>query len=199
VEEVRDGKSSYQWGASNIVYSNEQTLGFHHTLGILLTMKQRKTYQSLVAEMASQVQEIFPWDLRDELDAGVEPLLLDIRCPDEFEILHIAGAINVPRGILEIAVDYGYEETVPELVQARDRRVIVICRSGNRSILAAHTLGMMGYTNVASLRTGLRGWNDDEQPLINAQGEELDFDAVDLLFLPNLTPDQQGAQNQRMV
>ncbi|MEJ2611935.1 MAG: rhodanese-like domain-containing protein [Candidatus Thiodiazotropha sp.] len=162
-------------------------------------MKQRKTYQSLVAEMASQVQEIFPWDLRDELDAGVEPLLLDIRCPDEFEILHIAGAINVPRGILEIAVDYGYEETVPELVQARDRRVIVICRSGNRSILAAHTLGMMGYTNVASLRTGLRGWNDDEQPLINAQGEELDFDAVDLLFLPNLTPDQQGAQNQRMV
>lgn len=149
--------------------------------------------------MASQVQEIFPWDLRDELDAGVEPLLLDIRCPDEFEILHIAGAINVPRGILEIAVDYGYEETVPELVQARDRRVIVICRSGNRSILAAHTLGMMGYTNVASLRTGLRGWNDDEQPLINAQGEELDFDAVDLLFLPNLTPDQQGAQNQRMV
>lgn len=160
-------------------------------------MKQRKTYRSLVAETASQVEEIFPWDLRDELDAGVEPLLLDIRCPDEFATLHIAGAVNVPRGILEIAVDYGYEETEPELVEARDRRVIVICRSGNRSVLAAHTLGLMGYSNVASLRTGLRGWNDDEQPLIDAQGEVLDFDAVDALFLPKLTPDQRGPQNRR--
>ena len=160
-------------------------------------MKQRKTYRSLVAETASQVEEIFPWDLCDELDAGVEPLLLDIRCPDEFATVRIAGSVNVPRGILEIAVDYGYEETEPELVEARDRRVIVICRSGNRSVLAAHTLGMMGYTNVASLRTGLRGWNDDEQPLIDAQGEVLDFDAVDALFLPKLTPDQRGLQNRR--
>lgn len=62
-------------------------------------------------------------------------------------------------------MDYGYGETVPELVEARDRRVLVICRSGNRSILAAHTPGQMGFGNVVSLRTGLRGWNDDERPL----------------------------------
>jgi len=162
-------------------------------------MTQRQTYRTLVAEIASQVEEIFPWDLREEIERGDDPLLLDIRCPDEFSTVRIAGSVNVPRGILEIAVDYGYEETEPELVQARDRRVIVICRSGNRSVLAAHTLGMMGYTDVASLRTGLRGWNDDEQPLIDAQGEVLDFDAVDALFLPKLTPDQRGPQNRRVA
>jgi rhodanese-related sulfurtransferase len=150
----------------------------------------RNTYKTMVAEHASQVEEIFPWDLLDELDTGATPLLLDIRCPNEFEDAHIDGSINIPRGILEIAVDYGYEETVPELVEARDRRVVVICRSGNRSVLAAYTLKQMGYTNVASLRTGLRGWNDYEQSLIDKQGNRLDLDTVDELFLAKVSPAQ---------
>jgi hypothetical protein len=86
---------------------------------------------------------------------------------------------------------------VLEVVEARERRVLVICRSGNRSELAAHTLNMMGYANIASLRTGLRGWNDDEQPLIDALGEVLDFDDVDELFRPNLSPRQLGPTGRR--
>ncbi|MEJ2620544.1 MAG: rhodanese-like domain-containing protein [Candidatus Thiodiazotropha sp.] len=155
-------------------------------------MTERKTYRTLVAELAPRVEEIFPWDLRDEIDEGVDPLLLDIRCPDEFASVQIKGSINVPRGILEIAVDYGYEETVPELVEARGRRLVVICRSGNRSVLAAHTLSLMGYSNVASLRTGLRGWNDYEQLLIDTRGMPLDPDDVDALFLPRVSPHQLG-------
>jgi len=71
--------------------------------------------------------------------------------------------VLIPRGILKIAADYGYEETVPELVEARERRIVAICRRGNRSVFAAHTLKLMSYTNAASLRTGVRGWNDYEQ------------------------------------
>ena len=153
----------------------------------------RETYKTMVAEHASQVEEIFPWDLLDELDTGAMPLLLDIRCPNEYEDAHIDGSINVPRGILEIAVDYGYEETVPELVEARDRRIVVICRSGNRSILAAYTLKLMGFANVASLRTGLRGWNDYEQSLIDKHGNRLDLDTVDGLFLAKVSAAQLGS------
>ena len=51
----------------------------------------------------------FPWDLIEEIDQGTNPLLLDIRCPREYEGAHIAGSLNVPRGILEVACDYGYE------------------------------------------------------------------------------------------
>ena len=152
----------------------------------------RKTYKSMVAELAGRVKEIFPWELADELRAGDTPLLLDIRCPDEFAQVRLRESINVPRGILESAVDYGYEETEPQLVEARDRRVVVICRSGNRSVLAAWTLMQMGYAEVVSLRTGLRGWNDDEQPLYDAAGSLLDPDHVELLFRPNLTPAQLG-------
>lgn len=153
---------------------------------------QRETYKTLVAALTDETRELMPWDLAQEYAAEPKPLLLDIRCPDEFEAVHIQDAINVPRGILEIAVDYGYEETVPELVTARDRRIVVLCRSGNRSVLAAHTLRLMGYTNVVSLRTGLRGWNDYEQPMYNAAGHRLDPDRVDEMFSPPIAPEKLG-------
>ena len=153
---------------------------------------QRQSYQSMVAALSGQVDEIQPWDLVDELAADAAPLLLDIRCPHEFQQARLDGAINVPRGILELAADYGYDDTVPELVEARERRVIVICWSGNRSMLAAYSLQLMGFSNVASLRTGLRGWNDYDQPLLDSAGEPLDPDWVDQHFSPPISPQQMG-------
>ncbi len=152
----------------------------------------RMTFNHLVAEVASEVREIFPWDLADELAEGNWPMLLDVRCPGEYARMHIAESINVPRGILETACDYGYEETVPALVQARDRRIVVICRSGNRSILAAHTLQRMGYRDVVSLRLGLRGWSDDELPLFDENRDQVSLEVADAYFMPILTPDKMG-------
>lgn len=152
----------------------------------------RQSYKTMVRALAGQVEEVFPWALLDELAGDRIPLLLDIRCPHEFDAAHIPGSVNVPRGILEIAADYGYEETLPDLVEARGRRVVTICRSGNRSILAAHTLQLMGYADVASLRTGVRGWNDYEQPLVDRAGHTLDLDTADELLRSRVTPEQLG-------
>jgi rhodanese-related sulfurtransferase len=153
---------------------------------------ERKTYKSMVAALSGKVKELFPWEFLEISRSGPAPLLLDIRCPNEFDKFRIQDSINVPRGILEIACDYGYEETVPELVEARDRPILVICRSGSRSILAARTLELMGYGNVASLRTGLRGWNDYELALYNNQGKWLDPDRVEAMLSPLLSPEQLG-------
>jgi len=155
---------------------------------------KRQSYKSMVAALSGRVDEIQPWDLVDELAAGAAPLLLDVRCPHEYQQAHIDTAINVPRGILELAADYGYDDTVPELVAARERRVIVICRSGNRSMLAAHSLQLMGFSNVASLRTGLRGWNDYDQSLLDSDGKPLDPDWVEQHFSPPISPQQMGKQ-----
>ncbi len=152
----------------------------------------RMTYPQLVAEVASYVIELFPWDLEELQRQGADLLWLDIRCPTEFAAMHIPGSLNVPRGILEIACDYGYEETVPELVEARGRKVVVICRSGNRSILAADTLQRMGFTDVVSMKTGLRGWNDYELPLVDGEERPVTLEQADDYFLPNLTPEQLG-------
>ncbi len=149
-----------------------------------------KRFTDLVAACLPQVPEILPWDLRERLDQGSAPILLDVREPYEFAAMHIAGSINVPRGILESACEYGYEETVPEIVTARDREIVVICRSGFRSVLSAFNMQQMGYSKVCSLKTGLRGWNDFEQALINSERKPVDIETADEYFRPKLRPEQ---------
>ncbi len=149
------------------------------------------SYDDLIAEALTRVKEIMPWDLSRMLATGNIPLLLDVREPVEFDLLRIPGSINVPRGVLEQSCEWDYDETVPELASRRDQQIVVICRSGKRSVLAADMLLRMGYSNVVSLKTGVRGWNDYEQPMMNANGDALDADAGDVLLAPRLRPEQR--------
>jgi rhodanese-related sulfurtransferase len=149
------------------------------------------SYDDLIAEVIAHVKEIMPWDLSRAIASGSKPLLLDIREPSEFAMLRIPDSVNVPRGVLEQSCEWDYDETVPELVAGREQEIVIICRSGKRSILAADTLMRMGFTNVASLKTGVRGWNDSELPLVNANGEVIDADTGDVLLAPRLRPEQR--------
>ncbi len=148
------------------------------------------TFRDLVDSCRPEVDELYPWDLADALASSEALLLVDIREPYEYAALHIAGSINVPRGVLEPSCDYGYEETIPELVAARQAPIIVICRSGNRSLLAGKVMQQMGYRNVRSLATGLKGWNDYDQPLSDARGSLIDGDTAESILSPPLRPEQ---------
>lgn len=150
-----------------------------------------KRYADLLADAATRVREIMPWDLRDRLASGRDLLLLDVREPAEFEAAHIPGSINVPRGVLEQACEWDYDETVPELAGGRERPIVVVCRSGHRSVLAADVLQTLGFVDVVSLKTGVRGWNDFEQPLVNAAGVTLDADTAERLLAARVRPDQR--------
>jgi rhodanese-related sulfurtransferase len=149
-----------------------------------------KRFADLVAASLADINELFPWDVGEMLDSDTKPLVLDIREPAEFETMHIAGSVNVPRGILETACEYDYEETVRELVEARKHDVVVVCRSGNRSALAALTMQQLGYKKVFSMKTGLRGWNDYELPLINRTGLTVPVEDADEYFTIRLRPEQ---------
>jgi len=148
-------------------------------------------YDDLIADALTRVKEIMPWDLSKRLAAGDAPLLLDVREPAEFAALRIPGSINAPRGVLEQSCEWDYDETIPELVTGREREIVVICRSGRRSALAANVMRQMSYSNVASLRLGIRGWNDAELPLENAAGQEIDADAGDELLAPRVRAEQR--------
>jgi len=158
-------------------------------------MKPRK-FADLVVFTRPGVRELYPWDLQEELDAGHDLMLVDIREPYEFAAMHIAGSLNVPRGILELACDWGYEETVPELAAAREIDIVLVCRSGNRTILAADVMQGMGYSAVRSLQTGLRGWNDYEQPLVDADGRPVTLEAADDYFAPRVSDEQLGPRKE---
>ena len=105
-------------------------------------------YDDLVAEALTRVKEIMPWNLSRLLAAGGKPILLDVREPAEFALLHIPGSVNVPRGILEQSCEWDYDETEPLLAAGRNREIVVICRSGKRSALAADMMQRMGFVNV---------------------------------------------------
>jgi rhodanese-related sulfurtransferase len=150
-----------------------------------------KRYDDLVNEALNRVKEVTPWDFGRRYQTGDVPLLLDIREPAEFNMLRIPGSINVPRGILEQSCEWDYDETVPELASGHEREIVVICRSGKRSVLAADVMQEMGFSNVASLKLGIRGWNDAELPMEDANGNEVDADAGDELLASRVRPEQR--------
>ncbi|VAW72593.1 Rhodanese-related sulfurtransferase [hydrothermal vent metagenome] len=151
-----------------------------------------KTFEALVREALDSVEEIFPWDLAKAREDKPELVLLDVREPYEYHAMHIKDALNVPRGILETACEFNYEETVPELANAREQEIIVICRSGKRSVLVAQVMQQLGYRNVKSLKTGMRGWSDDDQDMVDRDGKPVSEDAAIEYFTPRLRPEQMN-------
>src|SRR5688500_7205050 len=108
-----------------------------------------KTAAQLFAEAKQRITEVSPQDVRDAIARGDDLALIDVREPNEWNLGHLPGAAHIPRGVLESSI----ESRVP-----RERRVVLYCASGNRSALAAETLGQMGYRDVASMAGGFRGW-----------------------------------------
>lgn len=136
-------------------------------------------YQRLVIEALVSVDEALPWDLEEEIEQNPELIVLDIRESDEFEMMHIKGSLHVPRGVLEGACVWNYDDTIPALAQARNQNIVVVCRSGNRSALAALTMQKMGFKQVRSLKLGIKGWNDNDLEMLNNQGDIVDIDQID--------------------
>jgi rhodanese-related sulfurtransferase len=136
-------------------------------------------YQQLVESALKTVDEIFPWDLEEEIKVASGLILLDIREAHEFEMMHIRNSLHIPRGVLEGACVWNYDDTVPELAKARDQNIVIICRSGNRSALAAETMKQMGFKNVRSLKMGIKGWNDNDIEMINDKQDIIDIDEAD--------------------
>jgi rhodanese-related sulfurtransferase len=120
----------------------------------------RKTVAELLVEANAQIENVSPIDASVEAASG-QAVLLDVREPVEWEH-HIAGSVQVPRGLLEFAADPASPRHVAGLDPAR--RVIVYCRSGARAALAAVTLETMGYEDVANLEGGFTAWREAGLP-----------------------------------
>ena len=108
-----------------------------------------KTGRELIADAKTRIKEISAPDVQKRVANGEAIVLLDIREANEWNLGHIPNAVYLSRGTLETNI----EALVP-----RDATVVLYCASGNRSALAAVTLGEMGYGNVASMAGGFRDW-----------------------------------------
>jgi rhodanese-related sulfurtransferase len=116
--------------------------------------------KEMIQEARASVEEVSVEDAHEGLRTGDLHMLIDVREPFEWDKGHITGAVNLPRGLLELRADPESPVTNPDLSENRDARVILYCTKAPsaRSMLAAQTLGRMGFSNVAALRGGLEEW-----------------------------------------
>jgi rhodanese-related sulfurtransferase len=100
------------------------------------------------------VREISPTEFVARRERGDDLLLLDVREPHELAIASVAGAVHVP--MAEVP------ERLAELDPARE--IVVLCRSGGRSMQVARFLESRGYGSVSNLTGGTLAWSRDVDP-----------------------------------
>ena len=93
-------------------------------------------------------------DLRQRLDSGERPLVVDVRGPDEFDgpLGHIESALNIPLPDLSVRI--------PEIVGTK-KPVVLVCLTDKRSSQAAAELVEAGVRDVTVLRGGMRAWRGE--------------------------------------
>ena len=109
-----------------------------------------KTAHDLVLAAKAQCTEVAVEHAQDAL-RSVE-VIIDVREADEYAAGHLAGSINIPRGLLEFKLS-----GTPEL-ERRDISALLYCKTGGRSALAAATMQSMGYLHVVSMAGGYDAW-----------------------------------------
>lgn len=83
------------------------------------------------------------------MDSEKDRIILDVRSREEYDQGHIPGAILIP--------DTEIEAKAADLLPDKDQLILVYCRSGRRSKLAAQSLADLGYTNIREFG-GILDW-----------------------------------------
>jgi sulfur dioxygenase len=107
--------------------------------------------QDMVAEAKQHITEVNVASAKKLLAEG-NIVVVDVREESEYANGHIEEALPVPRGVLEFKIG-----NIPELAD-KSKAVLMYCRTGGRSALAAQTLQQMGYKNVLSMAGGFEAW-----------------------------------------
>ncbi|MBL9009277.1 MAG: molybdopterin-synthase adenylyltransferase MoeB [Myxococcales bacterium] len=110
-------------------------------------------FQSYLREIKSRIAETTV----DEIRQKPPQVLIDVREGEENQEGYIPGSDWIPRGKLEQRI----EDAVPD----RAADIVLYCAGGNRSALAARTLGELGYTQVRSLAGGFGAWKKAGLPI----------------------------------
>jgi rhodanese-related sulfurtransferase len=100
------------------------------------------------------VEEISPLEFVRRREAGEDLVLLDVREPEELEVASLPGALHIPMG----QVPGRWQEL------ERGRTVVVLCRSGVRSLQVARYLERQGFGRVANLSGGILRWGLEVDP-----------------------------------
>lgn len=117
-----------------------------------------------VNDLKNGIENLSVEDLKKELAENSDLLLIDLREIQELvDLGTLPGAKHVARGMLEFwaspASPY-YRDWFQE-----DRRIVIFCAGGGRSVYSTLALKDMGFTNVAHLEPGFTGWAEASEEI----------------------------------
>jgi rhodanese-related sulfurtransferase len=94
-------------------------------------------------------------ELKQRLDEGHAPRIIDVREVHEFETDHITPE-NIPMGTIP--------GRIAELADFKDKELVICCRSGGRSGQITNYLKGQGFTQVRNLAGGMLAWQANIDP-----------------------------------
>jgi len=116
---------------------------------------ERESTTERLKRLEETIPGVSPADCRDRLEQGAR--LVDVREGDEHRTERILGSVHCSRSFLELQVE--------KLLPRYDEELILYCKSGMRSLLAAETMRSLGYQNISSLIGGFEGWKSHGFPI----------------------------------
>jgi thioredoxin 1 len=128
-------------------------------LFIVLTILLLQSCQN--SEAQSSKTDLNPNEFNAKMKASTNPIILDVRTPEEFAGGYIENAKNI---------NYNSPNFINEVKKfPKDQPIFVYCLSGGRSGLAADQLRSMGYKDVFELEGGMMQWRNANLPEIKAK------------------------------
>ena len=99
------------------------------------------------------MKEISVQELQEKMESGEDFQLVDVREDFEYETSNLGGVLIPLAGVLIEADKI-----------AKDKPVVVMCRSGKRSAVAISQLEAQGFTNLYNLQGGILAWAQEIDP-----------------------------------
>ena len=125
----------------------------HLTEALRTNMSGGKTVGQLLAEAAAKAPFMSMAELQARIGGNSRDLVvLDVREKDAFEAGHVPGAVNLPRGQLELRVNTELPDPTV--------RIVTCCEFGKISTLAAATLRDLGFGRAVALDGGMKAWRE---------------------------------------
>jgi len=102
-------------------------------------------------------------DLRERMNGGLQPILVDVRTPGEFNRMHAAGARSMPLDTLKAS-------TIAAECRSSDGSIYVICHSGTRASMACQRLLDAGIPDICIVEGGTQAWQAAGLPVVTGRG-----------------------------
>ncbi len=110
----------------------------------------------MIHQIINTMNEISVQELKEKIDKGEDFQLIDVREDFEYETSNLGGQL-IPLGGILIETDK----------IAKDKDVVIMCRSGKRSAMAIQQLEQQGFTNLYNLYGGILAWAEDIDPSLD--------------------------------